>query len=111
MKTVTRCCGVLMAVAVLVGGCAAVTRSAATPPFTLLIRNVTVIDATGAAPKPGMSVFITGDRITAINGKPVKTSDDLFYGFEAAGVGANVTLTVVRGRAPREVKVTLVAMD
>lgn len=30
------------------------------------ITNVTVIDATGAAPKPGMTVVMEGDRITAI---------------------------------------------
>src|SRR5277367_1608568 len=32
----------------------------------LLIRRITVIDATGSAPKPDMSVVIDGDRIVAV---------------------------------------------
>ena len=47
-------------------GCAALQKSSRTDPVTLVIRNVTVIDATGAPAKAGMSVFITGERITAI---------------------------------------------
>lgn len=76
------CLVVVLTAAVLIGGCAAATRSTATPPFTLLIRNVTVIDATGAAPKPGMSVFITGDRITAItsSGAPSTAGGEIIDG-------------------------------
>jgi imidazolonepropionase-like amidohydrolase len=33
---------------------------------SLIIKNVTVIDATGAAPRPGMTVGIDGGRITVI---------------------------------------------
>lgn len=36
------------------------------PPGTLVLKNVTVIDATGAPPQPGMTVVIAGDRITAV---------------------------------------------
>ncbi|MEW5852190.1 MAG: hypothetical protein AB2A00_25600 [Myxococcota bacterium] len=43
--------------------------------------------------------------------EPVTTTDDLFYAFEAAGVGATVTLEVVRDGAAREVRVTLVALE
>ena len=33
----------------------------------VVLTNVTVIDATGAAPKPGMTVVMTGDRIATID--------------------------------------------
>ncbi len=33
---------------------------------TLVIRQITVIDATGAQPKPKMTIVISGDRITAL---------------------------------------------
>jgi hypothetical protein len=36
---------------------------------TLVLKNVTVIDATGAAPRAKMSVAVNGDRITAIDKK------------------------------------------
>jgi imidazolonepropionase-like amidohydrolase len=39
------------------------------PASSLAITGVTVIDATGAPARPGMTVVVTGDRITAI-GKP-----------------------------------------
>jgi imidazolonepropionase-like amidohydrolase len=35
-------------------------------PHALAITNVTLIDGTGAAPKPGMTVVMEGDRITGI---------------------------------------------
>jgi hypothetical protein len=38
----------------------------ANQPAPLVITNVTVIDATGAPPRSGMTVVISGDRITAI---------------------------------------------
>jgi imidazolonepropionase-like amidohydrolase len=34
---------------------------------TLAIENVTVIDATGGAPKPGMTVIVEGDRIAEVS--------------------------------------------
>jgi len=52
-----------------------------------------------------------GDLITDVNGKPIESSDDLFYTFEAAGVGARVTLTVDRDGKSRKVEVTLVALE
>jgi S1-C subfamily serine protease len=54
---------------------------------------------------------VLGDRIIAVDGKPVKSEDDLRDAFEAAGVGGTVTLTVARGRERRDVKVALVAID
>jgi S1-C subfamily serine protease len=52
--------------------------------------------------------LILGDRIVAVDGKPVKSEDDLRDAFEAAGVGHSVTLTVARGSAKRDVRVQLV---
>ncbi len=48
-----------------------------------------------------------GDRIVKVDGKLIKGGDALLDAFEAAGVGQSVVLTVVRGTATREVKVTL----
>ena len=55
--------------------------------------------------------LILGDRIVAVDAKPVKSEDDLRDAFEAAGVGKTVTLTVVRDGARREVRVQLVQVD
>jgi S1-C subfamily serine protease len=54
---------------------------------------------------------LLGDRILAVNGKPVRSEDDVRDAFEAAGVGATVTLTVARQKASREVRVQLVQAD
>jgi S1-C subfamily serine protease len=54
---------------------------------------------------------ILGDRIVAVDGKPVRNEDDLRDAFEAAGVGGTVTLTVARGSDRRDVKVELVQID
>ena len=54
---------------------------------------------------------ILGDRIVAVDGKPVRSEDDLRDAFEAAGVGAQVTLTVARGTTKRQVRVQLVQVD
>jgi S1-C subfamily serine protease len=50
---------------------------------------------------------VLGDRIVAVDGKPVRSEDDLRDAFEAAGVGATVTLTVVRQGVRRDVRVAL----
>ena len=54
---------------------------------------------------------VLGDRIVAVDGKPVKNEDDLRDAFEAAGIGSTVTLTVVRDRQRRDVKVELSPID
>jgi S1-C subfamily serine protease len=54
---------------------------------------------------------VLGDRIVAVDGKPVKSEDDLRDAFEATGVGGAVTLTIARGRERRDVKVALIAVD
>lgn len=43
-------------------------RGLGAPGQSLVIRNVTVIDGTGAAARPGMTVVVTGNRITAVGG-------------------------------------------
>mgnify|MGYP000022018680 CR=1 FL=1 len=55
--------------------------------------------------------LLVGDRITAVDGEPVKTTEDLFYAFEQRGVGKSVTFTVVRANVPREVRITLMAVE
>ena len=40
--------------------------SPSVPPPSLAITNVTLIDATGAAPQPNMTVFIADEQIAAI---------------------------------------------
>lgn len=42
----------------------------ASPSGTLVLKNVTVIDATGAAPQPGMTVVVSEGRIVAVAKKP-----------------------------------------
>jgi S1-C subfamily serine protease len=55
--------------------------------------------------------FYVGDRIGAVNGKPVQSQDDLTHVFEQQGLGTVVELTVVRGSEKRKVKVRLVAVE
>jgi S1-C subfamily serine protease len=52
--------------------------------------------------------LVLGDRIVAIDGKTVRSEDDLRDVFEAAGVGATVVLTVARGNEARDVRLQLV---
>jgi S1-C subfamily serine protease len=51
--------------------------------------------------------YVIGDVITALDGKPVHSTDDLDYAFERAGVGAPATLTVEHEGRSRTIKVTL----
>ena len=52
--------------------------------------------------------LVLGDRIVAVDGKPVRSEDDVRDLFEAAGLGATVTLTVARADQKREVRLQLV---
>jgi S1-C subfamily serine protease len=54
---------------------------------------------------------VLGDRIVAVDGKPVRSEDDLRDAFEAAGAGSTVTLTVARGREQRQVRVQLIPLN
>jgi S1-C subfamily serine protease len=77
------------------------------------------VSPTGPAGKAGLEGaqagvgrrLVLGDRIVAVDGKPVKTEDDLRDAFEAAGVGKTVTLTVARDRRSRDVQVTLTPLN
>ncbi len=53
----------------------------------------------------------TGDVIVAVDGKPIETLDDLQDAFEAAGVGAEVRLTVLRGKSKKDVRVRLASLE
>ena len=52
--------------------------------------------------------MVLGDRIVAVDGKPVSSEDDIRDIFEQLGVGATVTLTVARGNDKRDVRIQLV---
>jgi S1-C subfamily serine protease len=49
-----------------------------------------------------------GDVIVFVDGKRVRSVDDLLYAFEAAGVGSDVALTVTRDGAERNVRVPVI---
>ena len=49
-----------------------------------------------------------GDVIVFVDGKRVRTVDDLLYAFEAVGVGNEATLTVVRDGEERTVRVPII---
>jgi S1-C subfamily serine protease len=59
----------------------------------------------------GSRRIVLGDRIVAVDGKPVRSEDDLRDAFEAAGVGRTVTLTVARNGMTREVRVPLIDVE
>ncbi len=52
--------------------------------------------------------YVLGDVIVAVDGKPVRSGEDLAYSFETAGIGREVRLTVRRDGKDRDVEVTLV---
>jgi S1-C subfamily serine protease len=58
----------------------------------------------------GGQVAIT-DCITAADGHPVHSVDDLLHAFEAKGPGKDITLTVTRDGRDREVKLPLIALE
>jgi S1-C subfamily serine protease len=53
---------------------------------------------------------LLGDRIVGVDDLEIKTSDDLIYAFEQAGVGARVDLTVENESGQRQVQIELVAL-
>jgi len=55
--------------------------------------------------------LVLGDRIVAVDGKPVRNEDDVRDAFEAAGAGATVTLTAVRDGTRRDVRVPLAQVN
>ena len=57
----SRCCACAILSLLALTGC-----SGPTTESVLLLENVTVIDGTGAPPRAGMSVVVTGERISAV---------------------------------------------
>jgi len=55
--------------------------------------------------------IVVSDRITTVDGKPVRSVDDLLHAFEAKGPGEKVTLTVVRDDRARDMTLPLVALE
>lgn len=82
----------------------------------VIVRSVNPDSPAARAGLEGLSTsrsgrLLLGDIITAVDGKPVRTLDDLLHAFEDAGVGARVTLTVERDGRRRQVAVPLVALE
>ena len=81
-----------------------------------MIRDV---DRRGPAARAGLGGLrqgryrsvVLGDVIVGVDGDPVRNLDELSHAFEKAGVGATVTLDVVRDGARREVEVELVPVE
>jgi S1-C subfamily serine protease len=57
----------------------------------------------------GNDLVLGGDIVTAVDGKPVKSSDDLAALIGARKSGTQIAVTLVRGKDRRTVKVTLAA--
>ncbi len=69
-----------------------------------------LLGSTQQATVSGISATIGGDVITAIDGQPVKTFDDVVsYLARSTSVNQTVTLTILRGGKEQTVKVTLLA--
>lgn len=67
-----------------------------------------LIGATGTVNQDGIEVGVGGDIITAIDGQPVKTFDDmLVYLSLQTSPGQQVTLTILRDGKYQDVKLTL----
>jgi S1-C subfamily serine protease len=81
--------------------------------------GINVVQRGGAAERAGLSGVqsdrrgrpVLGDVISAVDGKPILSTDDLYDAFETAGVGSTVRLTVDRDGRKRDVSVTLGAMQ
>ena len=71
-----------------------------------IAKNSSAIRAGGPAAKAGLE---PGDVITAFNGQPIGSSDDLVVAIRSHNVGDTVTITFQRGSITKSVKVTLIA--
>ena len=81
------------------------------------VRGVVVLGVRRSSPadQAGIRPFdppsgTGGDILIAADGQRTQTAADLAAVFEDAGVGTEVTLTIVRGDAEREVTVRLIAL-
>ncbi len=55
--------------------------------------------------------ILLGDVVLAVDGEPVRSSDETLHAFEAAGVGKSVTLSVERDGKRRDVRIELVSSN
>lgn len=55
--------------------------------------------------------ILLGDTIVAVDGKPVKSREDLVYAFESVGVGKTVTLSLERDGRKRQTRLELVDIE
>jgi serine protease Do len=74
-------------------------------PYGIVIESV---EPDSPASRAGLK---GGDVITAVNGNPVKTGDDLVNAITEAPVGSKVELSYVRDRKDRKASVTVEARD
>lgn len=65
--------------------------------------------STGRAMIDGLTVPVGGDVITAIDGQPIRSMEDLIVYISQRQVGDRVVLTVLRGGKSVEIPVTLAA--
>jgi S1-C subfamily serine protease len=82
----------------------------------VVIRDVAAASPAEQAGLQGLSQtragrVVLGDVILAVDGKPVRSLDELLDAFDAAGVGARLTLTVLRDEETRQVHVNLADLD
>jgi S1-C subfamily serine protease len=82
----------------------------------VVIRDVARGSAAARAGLQGLSMsrsgrIVLGDRVVAVNDKKVRNLDDFLDALESAGVGAQVTLKVVRDERERGVRVRLEEED
>ncbi|NJO84175.1 MAG: PDZ domain-containing protein, partial [Blastochloris sp.] len=67
-----------------------------------------LLAGTRREPYVGSTVMLGGDIITAINGYPVQTSDDLISYLQIeASVGETLTLAIIRDGAEQQLSITL----
>jgi S1-C subfamily serine protease len=68
-------------------------------------RGVLVVGVTHEGPAAGAGVLV-GDVLVAVNGTTLESPEDLLDALRDTGAGNEVTLALVRGAAPHEVRVT-----
>jgi 2-alkenal reductase len=82
------------------------------------VKGVVVLGVARGSPaeKAGIRPFVKGskepgDVIVAVNGKPAESLSDFAEALDLAGIGNEVTLTVRRGDAKREVKARVIDLQ
>jgi len=96
------------------GGGPEINRALGLPKGVALVR----VQRNGPAAKAGLKAFsrgdggiLAGDVITAVDGEPVETQDDMLTALERLQPGDSCTLSVWRSGATRKLTVTLAESD